>query len=558
MTAGATTATVSTPHPSPAGPSRPPGPWSRREWSWVAALTAFVVVAGGWQLGRASLSGDEAATWAISAHGLGDVLHALGGTGGDRGAALYYLSVHFWIQLFGTSEVALRSLSLVAAALVIAPFHAIARRLGAARAVAADVLLATSPFFLLYARDARAYALLLLLVVFATWAFIRAVESDATGDWVRYTAIATLAVYTHWFAALVIGAHFLWWLATGPHPRRGRRALTSAGVIALAVLPIAVFALVGTSGVDWIAPLSVAEIRSVATAVTGTSSWSAQLVFLAVIVAALVVVGSDRRSGRRDGPGRWISLSAAWLLVPIAVTIPISVVEPLLVSRYLIVVLPGFALMLAIGLAALTRGRRVLLVVGVAALVGLSGPGYRAVWVHDGVDENWRAIARTVAAQIRPGDAVIVDPATAAPAFGYYAAPDHARAATRPDLAAAAMGRAVPRGDRQQPVGHDRRAPPQPRGLARHPRAWRPLGPGVGQALRAAGRAPDRAGPPVPRRGAGRADPGQHHGPPHPLLRPPTLTVPARGPSSAPRPVGPARRPRPCGPPCTSVARRPA
>jgi len=40
---------------------------------------------------------------------------------------------------------------------------------------------------LIYARDARAYALLLLLVVLATWAFIRAVESDSSRDWARYT-----------------------------------------------------------------------------------------------------------------------------------------------------------------------------------------------------------------------------------------------------------------------------------------------------------------------------------------------------------------------------------
>jgi mannosyltransferase len=421
VTASVAPAAVGAQREPPAGPTPVPGPWPRREWIWVAALTGFVLVAGGWQLGRASLSGDEAATWAISAHGLGDVLHALSGSGGDRGAALYYLTVHFWIQLFGTSEVALRSFSLLAAALVIAPFHAIARRLGRPRAVAAEILLATSPFFLIYARDARAYALLLLLVVLATWAFIRAVESDSSRDWARYTVIATLALYTHWFAALVIAGHVVWWLATRPAEGQRRRALTSAGLLALVAVPIAVFALVGTSGIEWIAPLSVAEVRSLAKAVTGTSSWSAQLVFLVVIVVALGAVVGDVRARRRERPWRWVSLSVAWLLVPIAATIVVSVFYPLLLSRYLIVALPGFALVLAIGLTTLTRGRRALLVAGVAALVALASPGYRALWFHDGVDENWRGIARTVAAQIGPRDAIIVDPSTAAYPFDYYA-----------------------------------------------------------------------------------------------------------------------------------------
>ncbi len=180
-------------------------------------------------------------------------------------------------------------------------------------------------------------------------------------------------------------------------------------------------ALVGTSGINWIAPLSIAELRAVATAIVGTSSWLAQLVFLAVIVAALTVVIGDLRAGRHTGPGRWLSLSAAWLLLPVAATIALSVVEPVLVARYLIVSLPGFALVLAIGIAALARGRPALLVVGVAALVALSGPAYRSVWVRDGVDENWRSIADTVATQLHPGDAIIVVPTTAEPAFGYYA-----------------------------------------------------------------------------------------------------------------------------------------
>ena len=421
MSAGVATSPVDAGRESRAQASPEPGPWSRREWVWVAALTAGVVVAGGWQLGHASLSGDEASTWAISAHSLGDVVHALGGSGGDRGAALYYLSVHFWMQLFGTGEVALRSFSLLAAALVIAPLHGFARRLGPARAVVAEILLVTSPFFLTYARDGRAYALLLLLVVLSTWAFARAVDSDSRRDWARYGVLAALALYTHWFAALVIAAQFLWWLGTQPDRRHRRRALTTAGCLAAAALPIAVFALVGTSGIAWIAPLSVAEVRALAKAVIGTSSWSAQLVFLVVIVAALGTVVTDVRARRPDRPWRWVSLSAAWLLVPVAATIVVSAVYPLLLARYLIVALPGFALVLALGLTTLTRGHRALLVVGVAALVALASPGYRTVWFHDGSDENWRGIAHTVAARIGPRDAIIVDPSTAAYPFDYYA-----------------------------------------------------------------------------------------------------------------------------------------
>ena len=85
-----------------------------------------------------------------------------------------------WMRVFGTSEVAMRSLSLVAAAATMVPFHAVARRLlDRPAAWAAGAVLATSPFLLAYARDARTYALAVLLVVLAAWTFLRAVASGA-------------------------------------------------------------------------------------------------------------------------------------------------------------------------------------------------------------------------------------------------------------------------------------------------------------------------------------------------------------------------------------------
>jgi hypothetical protein len=109
-----------------------------------------------------------------------------------------------------------------------------------------------------------------------------------------------------------------------------------------------------------------------------------------------------------------------WFPLPVAATVAISVVKPLLIARYLIVALPGFALLLAAGVTVLARGRRLLTAVGVAVLVVVAASGYRAVWSYAG-KEDWRAIAQTVAARVAPGDAVVVYPPTAAPAFDYYA-----------------------------------------------------------------------------------------------------------------------------------------
>jgi mannosyltransferase len=404
--------------------------WPPVEVFVVAGLTMFVVVAAGWNLGRASLSGDEAATWAISGHGLGDVVHVLRGSGGDRAAGLYYVAIYAWARIFGTGVVALRSLSVVAAGIAIAPFHAIVRRLGRPTAFAADTLLATSPFFLAHAREARAYSMALTLVVLASWAFLRAVERDRRRDWIVYVTVAVLALYTQWFAALVLLAQFSSRLAVDRRARWSRRATISGGCLAVGAVPIVVLVLSGdTGGVGWIAPLSGAQIRAVLATFAGSSSWLAQAAVLAVVAVGLAAAVRVIRRERSTARGSTAALALAWLVLPFAAVVAVSAVKPLLVSRYLIVALPGFAVLLGLGLTRVSRGRVMLVAIGVAALIALGSSAYDQVWAARHADEDWRGIVETVDRHAGANDGIIVFPGTAAYGFGYYArgAPSLAR-----------------------------------------------------------------------------------------------------------------------------------
>jgi hypothetical protein len=99
----------------------------------------------------------------------------------------------------------------------------------------------------------------------------------------------------------------------------------------------------------------------------------------------------------------------------------VSFAKPLLIPRYLIVALPGFALVLAIGFAAIASRWRW---IGLGAFVALLAAGvsaYQGPYAARHSDEDWRTIAATVGERIRPGDSVIVYPANAAFPFAYYA-----------------------------------------------------------------------------------------------------------------------------------------
>jgi mannosyltransferase len=390
--------------------------WGRGEIAWVSTLTAAVALAGFWHLGRAGIWNDEAATWAISGHGFTDLVHALRSSGGDRGAALYYFLEFGWLHVFGTSEFAMRSLSVVAAAGTIVPFHAVARRLLERPAtVAAGAMLATSVFFLTYARDARAYAVALLLVVLAAWTFLRAFASDTTRDWWIFSAVALLAVYTHWFSALVVLSFFIALRWTRSDAGRRRHVLCSAAALTVGMVPIAGLVLSGSnSGVDWIADLNATQIRQTAAAFAGSTGLVPQLVMLVVFSAGLVAAWQHRH--RAGTP----PLALTWFVVPVGLTVLISTAKPLLVPRYLIIALPGLALILGLGAYQIGRRRRLVVAAVTVAVIAFGAWAYDPLWSRKGA-EDWQAIAATVAQRAGPRDAVVVFPATSVYAFSYYA-----------------------------------------------------------------------------------------------------------------------------------------
>src|SRR5262249_53734529 len=83
----------------------------------------------------------------------------------------YYWLLAIWRLLTGTSEFALRSLSVFASVLSIAFAYALGRRLfGWTAAITAAILIALNTFSIYYAQEARMYALLALWSAASFWA----------------------------------------------------------------------------------------------------------------------------------------------------------------------------------------------------------------------------------------------------------------------------------------------------------------------------------------------------------------------------------------------------
>ncbi len=118
-------------------------------------------------LGQQQLFRDEATSWYLASHSLGDML---GLAANETAPPLYLLLLKGWMAAFGDSEAALRSLSVVAGIGTIGvTWRWAGDALGRTGALVAAALVALSPAMVAADREARMYSLETLLATLAWW-----------------------------------------------------------------------------------------------------------------------------------------------------------------------------------------------------------------------------------------------------------------------------------------------------------------------------------------------------------------------------------------------------
>ncbi len=168
--------------------------------TWAATAGLLVVLVGLSAFIRTRyLSGqfwmDEAITTGIASHSLSAIPGILRH---DGSPPLFYLLLHFWIRLFGSSEAATHTLSLLFALMTIpagmwAGWSLFGKRAG----YYAAVLFAFSTFLTEYATETRMYELMGLLGILGTAAFIHAFVYRRRKYVVMFAVSEALMLYTH-------------------------------------------------------------------------------------------------------------------------------------------------------------------------------------------------------------------------------------------------------------------------------------------------------------------------------------------------------------------------
>ena len=150
---------------------------------------------------------------------------------------LYYLCARLWMDAFGYSMAALRSLSAVGGVLGLAAGVWLARALFDDRRVTlvSLALLAVSPFAILYAQEAREYAIWGAMVLGSTAALLRAQQRSGARRWAIYGVLTTVGLYTSLSHVGVVGAQVLFVILQSKG-KVTRQSLAAAGTLTISAL----------------------------------------------------------------------------------------------------------------------------------------------------------------------------------------------------------------------------------------------------------------------------------------------------------------------------------
>lgn len=336
----------------------------------MAGLTGLVLVAVLFRLAGRGMSFwlDEGLSVGISSHPLTDIPGLLRQ---DGSPPLYYLLLHVWMLVFGTSEEAVRALSLLLALVTIpVAFWAADGLFGRRAAWAAAVLTTTSSYLLYYSREGRMYTLLVLLVLVCITAFTHAFVYGRR-RWLPVVALSlTAALYTHnWSLYLALGLAAAAGLTVAAAADRRRLLLDGAAVGAgVAVLyapwvPTLVYQATNT-GAPWSKTPNIGGLFGVVGSVLGSPGII--IAFALVGLPALVALARRWRSG---GEALAVAALAVTLGVSLVVAWLSSLLEPAWAGRYFGLYLPPLVLLMALGLA--RERRRGMAALGLIAFLAI-------------------------------------------------------------------------------------------------------------------------------------------------------------------------------------------
>ena len=330
----------------------------------------------------------------------------------DTHPPLYYWSLKAWADAFGSSELALRSLSAAWGVLAVVLTFLLCRRLfGTLAGTIAALLLAVSPLSVYYSQEVRMYSQVTALGLLSAYAYLER----------RYWlyALAGLAtLYSQYLGAamlIALNLHALLWWRCMSRPQ-WLYWLGANGMIALGFLPWLPTFIDQQSHSLNVSPRTPEGLGlGTLTAYGGGLAQGDLFLAMGAALCLLALLGMVLERDRRAS-----SLALLLWLLPLGLVLFLGVRSGLFELRYLVLGIPGLVLLASVGILRLTQFPWLAVPVAFAAcvpgLLGLQTQYFDPTLARD----NYRGLVADIVRDAQPTDAVVLSAPNQVEIFTYY------------------------------------------------------------------------------------------------------------------------------------------
>ena len=285
-----------------------------------------------------SLWGDEAFSAVLAQKNLITIIKVLTK---DTSPPLYYFCSHFWMQIFGSSELAIRSLSFAFHLGTVVTVFLLAKYLwGRKTAIVAFLLTFFNPFLFKYAFEGRMYSILTFTTTLSFYFFIKK-------QWIAYVFVTTTALYSHHFSIFAIFLQFVWNLVqVVKKPKKNWRLLLPFIIIFILYIPwlyTFYYQTMLVKGGFWLGKPDFNSLINLFRDFVGqnmSDKWKNVVLILVGIILLLRYWDFKKKS--KD------VFIVLWLVLPIIITFVVSqLMSSIFFDRYLLYVIPALILLLS-------------------------------------------------------------------------------------------------------------------------------------------------------------------------------------------------------------------
>ncbi len=381
-----------------------------------------------------SLRLDESQSIWVATKSVGEILNFVGQ---DVHVPLYFLLLHFWIQIFGTDVFVSRLLSLIFFILSFFAIYKLASEVSDNRlAILTIALFSLSPFIIWYAAETRMYTLFILISTLQSLSFIVFFKSAGKSGKTALLVTSLLGFFTHYFFVFQLFTQIIFLFAKYT-PSLFQRNLEPN--LALRQIIFKFFLISGSAFVlffPWIIyvfrlgsasntqplipqPSTYNIFQTFINFLFGFQSQDIQSTLVSLWPLSIIIMFLIFTKRVKFRP-RLLDYFVLLTILPVILAFIISIIlRPLFLSRYLIFVTPSLFLILAWILLTLIRKK---VMVGVfLAFLSLAALVYQNISVYSPIKEDYRQVADYLNQKTTPKDIIVISsPFTIYPVEYYY------------------------------------------------------------------------------------------------------------------------------------------